>query len=153
MDTISVALMERNKHRKAKPTAADVKAAKRLRAIWERVPKKDRKSQTELADAWVKIWPGESMTQGALSQYMGGLLPLSAGTVLRFSLLLDCNPLDIRDDLPELARAPRAVVPIGLDHFARRLTEIWDELTDETKGQILAFAMVNAVTKAAAKKA
>jgi hypothetical protein len=153
MDSFSFVRVERSKHRKAKPTAADVKAAKRLRAIWERAPKNERKSQTELADAWVKTWPGESMTQGALSQYMGGHLPLSAGTVLRFSLLLDCNPLDIRDDLPELARAPRSIVPIGVDYFARRLSDLWDELTDETKGQILAFALVNAVTKAAPKKA
>lgn len=40
----------------------------------------------------------------------------------------------------------------GDDHFARKLSKIWDELPDDAKGQILAFAQVSAVTKAAPSK-
>jgi hypothetical protein len=58
--------------------------------------------------------------------------------------------LDSDDPVP---MPERRVQPIfGDDHFARKLARIWEEIPDDAKGQILAFAQVTAITKAAAAK-
>lgn len=60
--------------------------------------------------------------------------------------------LDSDDPVPMPVPERRAQPIIGDDHFARKLARIWEELPDDAKGQILAFAQVSAITRAAAAK-
>jgi hypothetical protein len=41
---------------------------------------------------------------------------------------------------------------IAEDAFGRKLLTMWQDLTDEVKGQIVAFALINAATKPTGKK-
>lgn len=68
-----------------------MKAAKRLRAIWD--SKKDdlHLTQEKAADYL-------DMTQGAVSHYLTGKIALGPVAILRFSRLLSVSPKDIRPD-------------------------------------------------------
>lgn len=52
-----------------------------------------------------------------------------------------------------VVEAQEKQVRIGADRFASKLAVMWDQLTDEVKGQIVAFALINASTLPASKKA
>jgi hypothetical protein len=87
--------------RKAKPTAADKAAARNLKNAWLSLKRADRPTQEQIAEEWAKQWG--NATQGLISQYMNGRLPLGLQTVLRFASILGIEPTVIRKDLPELA--------------------------------------------------
>lgn len=80
--------------RQAKPSEADIAAAKRMRAIWEAIPRINRPTQDQLADAL-------DTNQSAVSQYLNGLIPLNFKATLIFAKELGCRPEEIRTDLPE----------------------------------------------------
>lgn len=65
-------------------------------------------------------------------------------------LNLPQHSLDSEDTVILQERRVRPV--LGDDHFARKLAKLWEELPDDAKGQILAFAQISAITKAAAAK-
>lgn len=90
--------MERKKERKAKVTPADEDAAARLLAIWKRVSKAKGWTQEDIADKWGE----KGITQGAVSQYLHGKVPLNLKAVMRFAALFDCKTSDIRSDIEGL---------------------------------------------------
>lgn len=117
------------KDRAAKPTAADKQAGKRLRKIWQ-------DSKPKLTQDAIAAQFGEGVTQGNISQYMTGRIPLGAAAVLKFAAILRCSPLDIRDDLPEL----HAAVPQSNDPLARELWLLWPRLDLPTRKYLLETA-------------
>lgn len=105
-----------NALRKSKPTAADVAAAKRLRAAW------DVREDRSLTQESMGVLLGSS--QGAVSQYLNGKIPLNYRALLHFAKALGVDPLEIRDDLPEqqvaAARAVNdSVAPYSMSQPAR----------------------------------
>lgn len=80
--------------RQAKPTKADMAAADRLRALW-------RSKAPALGLTQEKLAAEMDITQGAVSQYIAGLIPLNYRALMAFSKALECNATDIRSDLPE----------------------------------------------------
>lgn len=98
-DRISVAYMSSGasqKKRQAKPSAADKKAAAKLRAIWQSKAKGIGLTQTNFSERAHVDW-----SQGAVSQYLNGLIPLNYNALLAFSVALGVDPASIRTDLPE----------------------------------------------------
>lgn len=146
-------MVDRDKKRQAKPTPADIAASKIIRAKWDALRKRERLTQDDLADRWM-LATSRSITQGAISQYLNGKLRIDASTAIRWAKVLGCKPAEIRPDLPELRHGsdpPDEL--IGDDRFAQKLRTMWPDLTDETKGQMVAFGLIHATTKPAAKKA
>lgn len=80
--------------RKAKPTADDIAAAQRLRALWDARPNPRELTQEAFAGSL-------GITQGAVSQYLNGQIPLGYRMLIEFAKALGCDPADIRSDLPE----------------------------------------------------
>lgn len=80
--------------RKAKPTPADVAAAVRLRATWAEKARSLGITQEKLAHEL-------GITQGAVSQYLNGKIPMNYRTLKVFAAALGIEDTDIRNDLPE----------------------------------------------------
>lgn len=80
--------------RKSKPTAADKAAASRLLAMWTSL-----KAERGLTQDAMAIRMGG--TQGLVSQYLHGKIPLNYRALLAFSDALGIRPETIRTDLPE----------------------------------------------------
>jgi transcriptional regulator with XRE-family HTH domain len=99
MLAVSYGGMDPREKKRAKPTKADLDAARRLRARWDEKRKEVGLTQEDIA----KDWPGkpEGATQGLVSQYLRGEIPLGYIALLHFAKKLKCAPEDIRDDLPE----------------------------------------------------
>ena len=72
-------------NRKAKPTAADLAAAKRLRAAWDARARSLGLTQDKMA---AKL----GGSQGLVSQYLNGKIPLNFRTLLGFSDALGIAP-------------------------------------------------------------
>lgn len=81
--------------RKAKPTEADLAAAARLRAEWDARKAARGLTQEKMAE----LLGGK--TQGLVSQYLTGKIPLNYRALLAFCDALDVYPEAIRSDLPE----------------------------------------------------
>lgn len=79
-------------------TAADRKAAERLKALWLAMPRETRPTQQQLADAY----PGDA-NQSLISQYMNGRAALNYRAVRFFAKALGVPESAIRTDLPEQA--------------------------------------------------
>lgn len=80
--------------RRAKPTPQDVAAAARLKAAWHARARDLGLTQEKLADEL-------GITQGAVSQYLNGRIPMNYRTLMAFSQALGIADTDIRSDLPE----------------------------------------------------
>lgn len=92
-------------HRKAKPTDADLRAASRLKRLWDKAAAESRQLPR---DQWLTqrvVEEALGVNQSAVSQYLNGLIPLNYRAVLAFSRILGISPEAIRDDLPEQAAA------------------------------------------------
>ncbi|WP_246864043.1 XRE family transcriptional regulator [Stenotrophomonas maltophilia] len=89
---ISVPDMEAS--RKAKPTRADIAAAARLKAAWAERARSLGITQEKLAHEL-------GITQGAVSQYLNGKIPMNYRTLKVFAAALGIEDTDIRNDLPE----------------------------------------------------
>lgn len=85
--------------RKAKPTSADIKAAERLRLLWDKAAAKARAEGQRLTQDIAAEALGAN--QSAVSQYLNGLIPLNYRALLVFSRLIGVEPHEIRADLPE----------------------------------------------------
>jgi phage repressor protein C with HTH and peptisase S24 domain len=83
---------------------ADVAAAERLRAIWDRNAKKLGLTQQKAADA---MGIG---TQGGVGHYLQARIALNLTRVLQFASLLKVDPRDIRDDLEGMTEAIEGAV-------------------------------------------
>ena len=80
--------------RKAKPTSADVAAALKLKREWSARARSLGVTQDTAAEEL-------GITQGAVSQYLNGKIPMNYRTLVVFCRLLGISDTDIRDDLPE----------------------------------------------------
>ncbi len=80
--------------RKSKPTPADVAAAAKLKLEWQARARSLGLTQDQVADEL-------GITQGAVSQYLNGKIPMNYRTLLVFCRLLGINDTDVRRDLPE----------------------------------------------------
>lgn len=96
---ISVPHMESSK--KAKPTPADVAAARRLKAYWDARARDLKLTQDSIADEL-------GITQGAVSQYLNGKIPMNYRTLVVFCRALGVDDTEIRTDLPEQRLMPGA---------------------------------------------
>lgn len=120
---ISVAVVKNKRPpattRQAKPTAEDLAAAARLRAIWER----EKAARAGTANPLTQEVAGEALgvNQSSVSQYLGGKIPLNYRALIIFAKVLGVDPTDIRSDLPEQTENPSP--PAGADE-----TE-WDNIS------------------------
>lgn len=89
--------------RRAKPNAADLEAAARLRTLWEAAQKSALAAGRRLTQA--AVCEELDINQSAVSQYLNGLIPLNYRAVLGFAKVIGCDPRQIRDDLPEQRQA------------------------------------------------
>jgi hypothetical protein len=89
-------------------TDADRKAADRLRALWEAMPKGVRPTQQHLADQF----PGDA-NQSLISQYMRGRIALNYRAVRFFAKALGVPESAIRTDLPEQVLNASVPAPEG----------------------------------------
>ncbi len=80
--------------RKAKPTKRDEAAAAKLKAEWSARARGLGLTQEKMADEL-------GITQGAVSQYLNGRIPMNYRTLKAFSAALGIEDTDIRNDLPE----------------------------------------------------
>ncbi|MDH1660751.1 XRE family transcriptional regulator [Stenotrophomonas sp. GD03777] len=80
--------------RKSKPTPADVAAAAKLKLEWQARARSLGLTQDQVADEL-------GITQGAVSQYLNGKIPMNYRTLLVFCRLLGISDTDVRRDLPE----------------------------------------------------
>ena len=100
--------------RRAKPTYADIEAARRLRAAWDSAKRKDRALTQESAAAELGI------NQSAVSQYLNGTIRINYRILLGFSKILGVPPESIRNDLLEQQAS----------HSVREEAEIYSEWRD-----------------------
>lgn len=77
---------------------ADKAAADNLRRIWDR-----RKKEWRITQAWAA--DHLDMTEGAISNYLRGRMPLGVEATLRWAKLLKVDPLEIRPDFADLIPA------------------------------------------------
>lgn len=82
-------------HRKAKPSAADLDAAARLRVAWKAGKAEHGLTQEGMAERL------GGKTQGLVSQYLSGKIPLNYRALVLFCDALGIDPASIRNDLPE----------------------------------------------------
>lgn len=94
---ISVAAMSKTAHNRS-ISQADLRAAARLKTLWQSIPRPERPTQQQLAEHW--DGPGEA-NQSLISQYMNGQIALNYRAVKFFARQLGCSEAEIRDDLPE----------------------------------------------------
>lgn len=87
--------------RSAKPTPEDVAAAMRLKELWKHRASGLGLTQTKMAEEL-------GITQGAVSQYLNGRIPMNYRTLKTFCLALGIEDTDIRSDLPEQQFSPPA---------------------------------------------
>lgn len=80
--------------RRAKPTKYDIAAAAKLKAVWSERARPRGITQEKMADEL-------GITQGAVSQYLNGKIPMNYRTLKTFSAALGIEDTDIRSDLPE----------------------------------------------------
>ncbi|MDT3530255.1 XRE family transcriptional regulator [Stenotrophomonas pavanii] len=80
--------------RSAKPTPEDVAAARRLKELWKHRASGLGLTQTKMAEEL-------GITQGAVSQYLNGRIPLNYRTLMAFCQALGIADTDVRTDLPE----------------------------------------------------
>lgn len=139
-------------NRKAKPTEADLEAAARLRAEWA-ARKQDRGlTQEKMAERL------GGKTQGLVSQYLSGKIPLNYRALLAFSDALGIYPETIRTDLPEQqvsgsyrvrdASQPARLDPEKIEITTRAINRVLDrrvkgltlDLTDRMDAEIFAEA-------------
>lgn len=90
-------LSMRKDHRKAKPSAADKRAAKRLAAIWDGLPHSKKPTQDSLAEKY-----GAGANQSLMSQYKRGEIPLNVRAIMFFAEALGTTPEAIYPDHPDL---------------------------------------------------
>ncbi|NMP26885.1 helix-turn-helix domain-containing protein [Rahnella sp. SAP-1] len=81
---------------KRKLTEEDLAAAKRLKSIWTSKRVALGLTQEKAADLL------GFNTQGAVSHYLNGVTPLNTDTVIKFSMLLNVKPEDIKPELAEI---------------------------------------------------
>lgn len=103
-------------------TPDDLAAAKRLRALWDAKPRKERPTQEGMA---VRL--GGS-SQSLASQYLNGKIALNYKAVLAFADALGCPPEAIRDDLKEQVLARSAAASQSLRNEASTLSSRRDVL-------------------------
>lgn len=145
-ESISVANMPSDKNKRAKPTAADLEAAKRLRAIRDAMDKRIRPTQQKIAEDF-------DDQQSVVSQYYNGRIPLNFRAVMVFAKHLKCAPEEIRNDLPELALMQGQSTPVAPHHGNSAMTEADAHrvfLSFSAEDKMLAIRLIQEIKAAAA---
>lgn len=88
--------------RKTREVIATPEASRNLKAAWD-AKKKELKLTQELA---AELLGFES--QGTVSQYLNGKIPVNTDAALKFAALLKVKPEDIREDLKDLMNYVRS---------------------------------------------
>ena len=88
--------------KKTREVIATPEASKNLKAAWN-ARKKELKLTQELA---AELLGFES--QGTVSQYLNGKIPVNTDAALKFAALLKVKPEDIREDLKDLMNYVRS---------------------------------------------
>lgn len=103
--------MDKNKSRRGEMTPADLRAARKLRVIWER-----QRIPLGLTQASAGASLGD-IGQSAVSQYLNGKIPLGVEITLKWAALLQVDPAEIRGDVAELLadKTGKTVGQFGLD--------------------------------------
>ncbi|KEZ94727.1 hypothetical protein A11M_0125670, partial [Xanthomonas vasicola pv. vasculorum NCPPB 895] len=73
---------------------ADAEAAARLKTAWSERARERGITQDKMAEEL-------GITQGAVSQYLNGKIPMNYRTLMAFCQALGIDACDIRTDLPE----------------------------------------------------
>lgn len=89
-------------YEKTREVIATPEASKNLKAAWN-ARKKELKLTQELA---AELLGFES--QGTVSQYLNGKIPVNTDAALKFAVLLKVKPEDIREDLKDLMNYVRS---------------------------------------------
>lgn len=121
-------------HKKAKPTAADRRAAaiikKRLYAMGDKRP-----TQDDLVDKW-NANGSERANQSLMSQYINGTIKHNLRSVMFFANVLKCDPRELYPGLPGLEHvAPRGKdevrdAPIARPEFEPNEAAILNQLLE-----------------------
>ena len=125
---------------KDKTINLDKKASANLRGIWDQ-----RKKEWKVTQGWAA--EQLDMTEGAVSNYLRGEMPLGIEATLRWARLLKVDPLDIRADLADLipARSDPAINQVLLKEALATVDMIAEEsgvalrIDDKAKIAILAY--------------
>lgn len=132
-------------------TPTDHVAARNLREIWDRIAR-ERRGLTQ-ARAAEEL----GMSEGAVSQYLRGKLPLGLKTTYRWAAYLGVDPKEIRPDMDELVgavssitgkRQPRTddkLLGQALAEVEEVLNSLGIELTPQEKGRLVAIAYDEAI--------
>lgn len=144
---------EDKRARKAQPTPADKAAAARIKQAWE-ARFKGELTQEELGARFRDIGETAGKSQGAISQYMNGKIPINTLAVLFFAHELKMDPREIRDDLPDYVLAQlREELPLrsssdraSLFPFPFSRAE-WEAVADDVK-RLIVHQMQEAVEMA-----
>lgn len=110
-------------------TEDDLKAAQRLKEIWNLKKNVLKLTQEKAADIL------GFQTQGAVSHYLNGVTALNTDAVIKFASLLGVSPEEIRPELADLFRIVRVgPPPPGEDEVIG-----WGQLTSQDKELIRLF--------------
>lgn len=105
-------------------TPAELEEARQLRSIYESKKRELRLTQEKLAELM------GFGTQGAVSQYLRGRIPMSNEVLLKFAYHLEFNPCEIRPDIFEDLPL-RDIEMDDLDnralHWARRFARLSED--------------------------
>lgn len=99
-------------------TDEDMAAARRLRAIWD-----EKKSALGLTQEKAARILGFN-TQGAVSHFLNGVIPLNTDATLRFAAMLGVSPTNIRPELQGLLGVPEGG---NLSHTGRAIKVFEDD--------------------------
>lgn len=118
-------------------TEEDIQIASRLKSLWNK--KKDELSLTQEKAAGLLGFN----TQGAVSQYLNGKVPLNVENTLKFSAMLEVDPEEINPELSSLLRHVRkresqVEATRSLSPEQEELLHIFDSLPKEEADRVLA---------------
>lgn len=114
--------------KKAKPTQESIRASKRIKAAWLKIPRDRRPTQDQLAASY-----GEGGDQSLMSQYLNGTIPLNVRAVWFFARQLGVSPLELYPELPGLDDAPDLEATLTEADLDRE----WQQFAPELKAQLL----------------
>lgn len=97
-------MASRSTNKSSKPSTADIVASERLKRLWNAEIRRRKGSSDPLTQDVMASMLADATgkgTQGLVSQYINGKIPLNYRAVMLFAQVLGCEPRAIRSDLPE----------------------------------------------------
>lgn len=121
----------KNKPKRRPLTPQEREEALKIRSIYEAKKRELRLTQETLAE---KMGFG---TQGAVSQYMQGRIPMSNEVLLRFAYHLEFDPCDLRPDIFEKIPLSNIDTSAGLDKEALTWARQFARLREEDRKYLM----------------